>query len=88
MCAPSNKTKATVIVVLSASLSPLGENVPVGAPVLHGDAVATVWRVVAHGVEGAILVIVGNVLQHCCIPDETKMAIFHLENRKRNKKRA
>lgn len=53
---------------------------------LHCDAVATVWRVVAHGVEGAILVVVGDVLQHGCIPDETKMAILHLDNGKANKK--
>lgn len=49
---------------------------------LHGDAIAAVWCVVAHGVEGAVLVIVGDVLQHCCVPDETEMAVLHLENGK------
>lgn len=65
-----------------ASHSPLGENVPVGASVLHCDAVATVWRVVADGVEGAVLVVVGDVLEHRCVPDETEMAVLHLEDGK------
>lgn len=61
-------------------LLPLGENVPVGAAVLHGDTVSTVWCVVADGIEGAILIIISNVLQHCCIPHKTKPAILHLKD--------
>ena len=62
----------------SVSVLPLGENVPVGAAVLHGDAVATVWGVVAYGVEGAVFIIVGNVLQDRRVPHEAKVTVFHL----------
>lgn len=57
---------------------PLGENVPVGAAVLHGDTISTVWRIVAYSVEWAILIIIGHILQYCCIPNKAKAAIFHL----------
>lgn len=57
---------------------PLGENVPVGAAVLHGNAVATVWCVAAHGVEGAILIVVSNVLQHRRVPHKAKVTVLHL----------
>lgn len=57
---------------------PLGEDVPVGAAVLHGDAVAAVGGVVANGVEGAVLVVVGDVLQDRGVPHEAKVTVLHL----------
>lgn len=57
---------------------PLGEDVPVGAAVLHGDAVAAVRGVVVHGVEGAVLVVVGDVLQHRRVPHKAKVTILDL----------
>lgn len=64
-------------------LLPLGEDVPVGAAVLHGDSVATVWCGVADGVERAVLIIISDVLQHRRVPHETKTAVFHLKIKKK-----
>ena len=58
---------------------PLGENVPVGAAVLHGDTISTVWCVVADSVEGAILIIISNILEDRCIPHKAKPTVLHLK---------
>lgn len=60
-------------------LLPLGEDVPVGAAVLHGDTIPAVWCIAADGVEQAVLVVVGDVLQHRRIPHKAKAAVLHLK---------
>lgn len=72
-------------VCLHWRLLPLGENVPVGAAVLHGDTISTVWRVVADGVERAVLVIIGDILQDRCIPHEAKTTVLDLGEGRRKR---
>lgn len=48
----------------------LGEEVPVGAPVLHGDAVPFAAHAVPRHGDGAVVVREGGVLQHRHVPQE------------------
>lgn len=60
---------------------PLGEDVPVWTAVLQGDAVAPVWCLVPHSVEGAVLIVDTHILQHCHIPHKGKMPVLHLREK-------
>lgn len=61
----------------------LGEQVPVGAAVLHGDAVAFAAHAVPRHGDGAVVVCQGGVLQHRHVPQEGVRALFSLQtNRK------
>lgn len=45
---------------------------------LQGDPVASVRDSVADGVEGALRIVDGHVLQHRCVPHKGVVPMFHL----------
>lgn len=71
-------------VVWSHSL--LGEEVSVGAAVLHGDAVAFAAHAVSRHGDGAVVVRQRCVLQHRHVPQEGVGTLLRLPDRAREKK--
>lgn len=45
---------------------------------LQGDPVSSVRDRVPHRVEGALRIVDGHVLQHCCVPHKGIVPMFHL----------
>lgn len=64
----------------------LGEQVPVGAAVLHGDAVAFAAHAVPRHGDGAVVVRQGGVLQYRHVPQEGIWALLSLQTNTRGKK--
>lgn len=65
----------------------LGEQVPVGAAVLHGDAVAFAAHAVPRHGDGAVVVRQGGVLQHRHVPQEGIWALLSLQTNTRGKRK-
>lgn len=57
----------------------LGEQVPVGAAMLHGDAVTFTAHAVARHSDSAVIVCQGGILQNCHVPQEGVRVLLSLQ---------